>query len=134
MQSTVGYLHHSCRSVLRFVMITTAAFVVGRPLGTAATLRIDAGMWDRRETPVEIPWPANQAILPSLRLPDGERIPVQIDAKGRAWVVLPKLKAGESIRCTPEEATKTILEPKPRVVAVRGSRNVQFLVEDRVAF
>ena len=81
--------------VLLFFLSSCSARVEER--GPEYRVRVDAGAYDRENTPVSFAWP--QGLRPgAAQLIDSRksRIPVQMDGEGRGWFVVPDLPAGKS--------------------------------------
>jgi Methane oxygenase PmoA len=101
----------------------------GAPGGRTVT--VTAGMFDRDRTPVAIALGSESAgKLLALRDASGARLPLQVDADGRAVFVLPALKAGASASFTldgPQEAPAG-------VEARKGEDHVEVAIGSAVLF
>ena len=101
----------------------------GAPGGRTVT--VTAGMFDRDRTPVAITLGAEAAgKLLALRDAAGARLPLQVDAEGRAVFVLPALKAGASASFTLDGP----LDAPAGVEARKGEDHVEVAIGSAVLF
>lgn len=82
--------------VLLLMTLSACAARVGDS-GPEYRVRVEAGAYERSNTPVSFAWPVglepDAAILVDAR---GDRIPVQVDGQGRGWFVVDALPAGKA--------------------------------------
>jgi hypothetical protein len=94
-------------------------------IGVGQPITVIAGDFARQDTIVSFPWPAADAGKAlALRDAQGMRVPLQVDAQGRATFVLPALAAGASATFTVEEGASTPVA----VTAVEEEDGVKLLL------
>jgi len=98
----------------------------------AASLRIAAGDFDREQTVVEVRLP--EAIRMSGRLVgEGVSLPLQVEADGRGWFILPKLARGATLELQVQAPAPQTLQALP-LEAHRSGPAVEFTQRGRAVF
>ena len=90
----------------RFALTTSIALAVGQAQAANHSIRVDAGHYDRLDTPVRFQLPESGGANWQLTGSDGKALPVQLDERGTGTFILPKLTAFQTAVFTLSDAGK----------------------------
>ena len=77
-------------------LLTVFIYAIPAAHGEVKSIEVDAGNWDRLETPVYFPLPGFKNKTLGLRTKGGTMLPLQVDHEGVAAFILPNLAIGKT--------------------------------------